>query len=131
MSYRYRNSPRRSSSRWMALRYAGVCKVCGTSLPVDARAFWDASARTVTCDALDCAEADGLTTTEPLTGPWDKRTDTRVLTESRVRPAAPAQFTAARFGSRKVYTARLNSGAVVSVNANGRCEDAPCCGCCT
>ncbi|AIY32238.1 hypothetical protein PBI_TINAFEYGE_75 [Mycobacterium phage TinaFeyge] len=31
----------------------------------------------------------------------------------------------------KTHTIVLNSGAVLSVNAKGRCEDAPCCGCCT
>ncbi len=33
-----------------------------------------------------------------------------------------------RYGSR--YT-RFNSGAEVWTNKNGRCEDAPCCGCCS
>lgn len=27
--------------------------------------------------------------------------------------------------------ARFSSGAEVFMNRNGRCEDAPCCGCCT
>jgi hypothetical protein len=26
---------------------------------------------------------------------------------------------------------RFGSGATMTVNANGRCEDAPCCGCCS
>lgn len=30
-----------------------------------------------------------------------------------------------------VVSIRFNSGATMSVNAHGRCEDAPCCGCCT
>jgi hypothetical protein len=30
-----------------------------------------------------------------------------------------------------VISIRLNSGAVLSRNARGRCLDAPCCGCCT
>jgi hypothetical protein len=33
-----------------------------------------------------------------------------------------------RYGSR--YT-RFSSGAEVYTNRNGRCEDAPCCGCCS
>jgi hypothetical protein len=123
----YRGRGRRSSSssrsRWMDLRYAGACKVCGGHLPAGTRAYWDAAARTVTCTAIECVDADGLTTVEPLTGPWDKRTDTRVLAASRVGAAAPAPA--------RVHTVRLNSGAVLSVNARGRCEDAPCCGCCS
>ena len=30
----------------------------------------------------------------------------------------------------KVVTTRFSSGAVVTMNARGRCIDAPCCGCC-
>ncbi|QJD52206.1 hypothetical protein PBI_JF4_77 [Mycobacterium phage JF4] len=43
-----------------------------------------------------------------------------VLAETRVGMAAVP-----------VHTITLNSGAVLTVNARGRCEDAPCCGCCT
>ena len=37
-----------------------------------------------------------------------------------------------RYGNRTTssYT-RFSSGAEVYTNRNGRCEDAPCCGCCT
>lgn len=69
MSY-YRNKYRRSTggagSRWMNLRYAGTCKVCGNSIPKGEFAYWDAGARTVTCERIDCADADGLTTNKPL-----------------------------------------------------------------
>lgn len=30
-----------------------------------------------------------------------------------------------------ISVARFSSGAVVTQNRRGRCEDAPCCGCCT
>jgi hypothetical protein len=117
---RGRASGRRSfGSRWMDLRYAGTCKVCGRSVPAGALAFWDAGARTVTCGAIDCADADGLTTNKPLTGPWDHRTDTRVLADGRVGSAAPV-----------VDVYRFSSGATMTRNRLGRCEDAPCCGCC-
>jgi hypothetical protein len=33
-------------------------------------------------------------------------------------------------GTRSTYT-RFSSGAEVFTNRNGRCEDAPCCGCCS
>ena len=82
---------RGGGSRWMSLRYAGTCKVCGSSLAAGALAFWDAGARTVTCERIDCAAADGLTTNEPLSGPWDKRTDTRVLADHRIGSAAPVR----------------------------------------
>lgn len=32
---------------------------------------------------------------------------------------------------REYFEIELNSGARLSVNRNGRCEDAPCCGCCS
>jgi len=99
----------------MDLRYAGTCKVCGAALPAGARAYWDASARTVTCWSLACCEADGLTTRQ-CHGPagW-------------VTERLPQRVGAAALG---VVTTRFNSGATTFRNARGRCEDAPCCGCC-
>ncbi len=117
---RNRRSASRAGSRWMALRYAGTCKVCGSRIAAGAWAYWDAAARTVTCERIECCDADGLTTNKPLTGPWDKRTDTRERTDHRIGTAAP-----------RVIATRFNSGAVVYQNARGRCEDAPCCGCCS
>lgn len=108
-----------SASRWMALKYPGICKICGANIPAGDRAYWDIATRAVTCTRIDCADADGLTTNQPLTGPWDTRTDTRVLADHRIGAAAPS-----------VIVTRFNSGATVSVNARGRCIDAPCCGCC-
>ena len=127
MSYnRYNRSRRPSSgagSRWMNLRYAGACKVCGATIPAGELAYWDAAAKTVTHRRIDCADADGLTTHKPSTGPWDKRTDTRVFTDHRIGAAAPTPP--------RITVTRFNSGAVVYQNARGRCEDAPCCGCCS
>ena len=34
-------------------------------------------------------------------------------------------------GRPAVHTIRFASGAIMTQNARGRCEDAPCCGCCT
>lgn len=119
----YRNSYRRSSaprSRWMELKYAGTCKVCGTTIAKGALAYWDGAAKTVTCHGIECCDKDGLTTENPLTGPWDTRTDIRERTETRHgRPAAT------------VVATTFNSGATVYQNSRGRCEDAPCCGCCS
>jgi hypothetical protein len=123
MTYRSRRSSTGSGSRWMQLRYAGVCKVCGRKIPAGASAYWDAAARTVTCQWIDCADADGLTTIEPLTGPWDTRTDLRVRADHRIGSPVPT--------APRVITTRFNSGAVVYRNARGRCIDAPCCGCCS
>jgi hypothetical protein len=36
-----------------------------------------------------------------------------------------------RLASRGLFVTRFSSGHVVTRNARGRCEDAPCCGCCS
>jgi hypothetical protein len=126
MAYNRSRNYRRTSgagSRWLNLRYAGACKVCGASITKGDLAYWDAVARTVTCEAIDCADADGLTTNQPLTGPWDMRTDTRVLADRRIGLAAPVPV--------RMVATTFNSGATVYQNSRGRCIDAPCCGCCS
>jgi hypothetical protein len=125
MVYNRSRNYRRTSgagSRWMELRYAGTCKVCGSAIPAGELAYWDVSARAVTCKRIDCADSDGLTTNQPLTGPWDKRSDTRVLADHRIGSAAPVPV--------RVMATTFNSGATVYQNSRGRCIDAPCCGGC-
>lgn len=102
----------------MALRYAGRCKVCGSSVAAGDRGFYDADAKTVTCERIECAKADGLTTVKHPTGPWDKWESHDVLAESRIGAPAPAD-PFAKTRSRGYYGRDA-----------GRCEDAPCCGCC-
>jgi len=114
----YRGGGGGAGSRWLTLRYAGSCKVCGAELPAGSFAFCDAATRAVTCERIECAEADGLTRQEwsgsPVSGQF-----VRVRVERRVGIAAPG-----------VIVSRFNSGATTYRNARGRCEDAPCCGCC-
>jgi len=54
--------------------------------------------------------------------PADKADEARALVAGNHRPRAQ------RYGS--TYT-RFASGAEVFTNKRGRCEDAPCCGCCS
>ncbi|ASZ75514.1 hypothetical protein KIW74_gp14 [Mycobacterium phage Kimona] len=123
---RGRYARRQSGSRWMNLHFAGMCKMCGNEIRAGQRAYWDARNRNITCTQIECAKADGLTKQEwkgsPVSGQF-----VDVLAETRIGPAAVPNYRPAP----RVHTVRLNSGAVLSVNANGRCEDAPCCGCCT
>ena len=122
-AYNRRGNYRRSSgagSRWMNLRYAGQCKVCGGRIAASESAYWDASARTVTCHAMACCEVDGLTTVKLPTGPWDHHNGITVRADHRIGSAAP-----------RVIVTRFNSGSTIYQNARGRCEDAPCCGCCS
>jgi hypothetical protein len=62
---------------------------------------------------------------------WDVPDEHADAARALVADAGPARPRAARgprYGSR--YT-RFSSGAEVFTNARGRCEDAPCCGCCS
>lgn len=62
--------------------------------------------------------------------PSDRADEARALVDG-AGPVAPRQsrpYRSNRDGSR--YT-RFASGAEVFTNARGRCEDAPCCGCCS
>jgi hypothetical protein len=60
--------------------------------------------------------------------PADKADEARALVAGAgpARPAGRGRFS--RYGS--TYT-RFSSGAEVYTNRRGRCEDAPCCGCCS
>jgi hypothetical protein len=125
MSTNYRRNRRatigRSSSgagsRWMNLRFAAPCKVCGSPVPAGGRGFWDAAARAVTCSAIDCAKADGLTTQQwqgsPVRGQY-----VTVLSSRRIGDVAPSD-----------PFSKTRSRGYFGRDA-GRCEDAPCCGCC-
>jgi hypothetical protein len=104
----------------MPLRYAGTCKVCGETVPAGDTGFYDASARTVTCSQIVCAKADGLTRSEwagsPVSGSW---VDT--LSDKRIGAGADTEGD---------YFAKTRSRGYYGSDAR-RCEDAPCCGCCS
>lgn len=116
---RYNGPPK--PARWMELRYDGSCHVCGSAIVAGTRGFYDPESREVTCTDMVCAEKDGLTT-EVLSWP---NTYTKRLNTHRVGPRAPSVTPT------RVTTTRFNSGAVEYRNSRGRCEDAPCCGCCS
>lgn len=51
---------------------------------------------------------------------------------SEPQPAAPhGRYMRQRLGRYGSHHARFSSGAEAYVNKRGRCEDAPCCGCCS
>jgi hypothetical protein len=117
MAYRSRTYSPPRPARWMDLRYAGNCAQCGSSLPKGARAFYDPSDRTVCCTDMACAEPHGLTEEKYVGAPGSGRWVT-VLSTRRIGGLQPDPF--ARTRSRGYYGRDA-----------GRCEDAPCCGCCT
>lgn len=120
-------------SRWMRLRYAGSCKVCGEDIAAGELAYWDAGAKTVTCERnrWACALADGLVEAEPGSTWVGNPNGVQRLRERRAGTAAPVHPNAVHSTGPRVIVSRFNSGATVTMNARGRCEDAPCCGCCT
>lgn len=128
MAYARRGYGRSSSprpARWMELRYAGVCAECSTALPAGARAFYDPADRSVCCTEIACAEAHGVTEEvwqgSPTSGGYVVR-----LAETRMRASGENAWARGQ-----VSVARFSSGATAFVNRNGRCIDAPCCGCCS
>lgn len=75
-----------------------------------------------------------------LGGTWNKAGQGWLVPEinadaakALVANAGPSTYTPRRrerYQTRSNYT-RFSSGAEVFTNRNGRCEDAPCCGCCS
>ena len=109
MTRRYR-STRASTprvSRWMALKYPAACKVCRAPIAAGATAYYDYNARTATCGDPECTKADGLTREE-----W------------RGSPVSGGYVTV-------TAERRLGEGYRTWKQRYGRCEDAPCCGCCS
>jgi hypothetical protein len=105
----------------MNLHYAGRCHVCNGDLATGARGFYDPATRKVTCTAIKCAGQDGLTTMEwygaPTSGRFIERlNDHRIGNGYDSGPSTPAR--------------RGNRAGNGFVRKYGRCEDAPCCGCC-
>lgn len=110
-------------ARWMDLKYAGRCQVCHATLPVGTRAFYDPRDRSVTCTSIECAKAAGITKQEwhgsPVSGNWvDVLSETRLGTQVQ-----HAEWTDDDY-------ARGHSATQTWKQRHGRCEDAPCCGCC-
>lgn len=67
-----------------------------------------------------------------LGGKWSKR-QRGWLVPSTVAEQAQALVDSAPVSERpsKSITYRFNTGRTMMQNRNGRCEDAPCCGCCS
>jgi len=61
-------------------------------------------------------------------GGWDVPADAAPAAQALIDAAGPVRPRRGRF--RSTHT-RFNSGADVFTNRRGRCEDAPCCGCCS
>ena len=71
-------------------------------------------------------------TWNPAAQGWDMPDDKVVQAEAIVAAAGPSTYTPRRrrYSGGGSYT-RFSTGAEVFTNRRGRCEDAPCCGCCS
>ena len=91
----------------MIARYPGTCADCGRPIrPGDSIAFFGRGH----AEHQACAEERGATEETELSA---------TLRSDRVT------------ARRGLSVTRFASGAVVTTNSHGRCEDAPCCGCCS
>ena len=90
----------------MNSRYAGRCCTCGARFPEGTRIEYSRNApRGCKARHVDCASPSA-------------------------RHVEPARRLNERPRQRSTYT-RMSSGVELYTNANGRCIDAPCCGCCS
>ena len=96
-------------------KYAGTCANCGDEFPKGTQIEYDRNAEAgYKATHADCDAIHGIL---PHFDEFDQ-----IDSESRARYD----------GSNSVsWVATFNSGAEMYQNRAGRCEDAPCCGCCS
>lgn len=85
-------------------RYAGKCVNCGDTVPPQAGKLFK------------------------LDGKW--RVECRECSPD-INLKGLSRYDLQGGGPKDIHVIRLSSGQAYTQNANGRCEDAPCCGCCT
>jgi len=121
-------------------RYKGRCRGCGSPFPAGTRIGW-AGKRTSyheACipagEAPQCAECRGSGTVyvgitkEPVPCPTCHEEAHEALRQKAYPNSAP-RLTRAQLA---VCAEAEDRGATMTwTNSGGRCEDAPCCGCCT
>ena len=107
----------------MISKYPGTCRDCGQPVSRGARIAYHGRGRGVSCakcasEAEDDYEAQGagFTDAEDMEGGLPSR----AMLESD-----------GRLARRGLTVVRTSSGWSGTRNSRGRCEDAPCCGCCT
>ena len=100
----------------MHSKFPGTCRDCKATVPKGALISYHGRGAGISCAACSGADADDA---EP------------------VREDAAAGFqrgtlaTDRRLARSGLSVFRFSSGATMTRNSRGRCEDAPCCGCCT
>lgn len=103
--------PPGATMKTMLAKYSGVCRACGKPIaPGDSINFFGRghAEHVGCCVRLEPRDEDAFAGLEPGTLANDRR-----------------------LAKRGLSVTRFASGAVHTQNSKGRCEDAPCCGCCS
>lgn len=100
----------------MTSKFDGVCRDCGFKVTRGSEIVYHGRGAGITCAAC----MSGQETEEEET-PEDERAGLEAGTLASDRRLARQGLTVVRF----------SSGESMTRNSRGRCEDAPCCGCCT
>jgi hypothetical protein len=100
-------------------KYRGKCCECGEGIQKGDVIGWDGRAF---CEGCAIEEGDAERAAREREG--DER-------EGEFPPSAAVLAADRRSHERGVSVFRFSSGAVMTQNRRGRCEDAPCCGCCS
>lgn len=95
----------------MQSKYPGSCRVCGSRVAAGETIAYHGRGLGISCAAC----ADEADTNEDDFAGLERGT----LANDR------------RLASQGLTVVRTSSGAVWTQNRRGRCEDAPCCGCCS
>lgn len=97
----------------MISKYPGVCKACHEPVRRGDSIVYRGKGQGITC--ADCASSDDVPQADE-----DDSADLERGTLASDRRLARQGLTVVRFSSGESFTQ----------NSRGRCEDAPCCGCC-
>jgi hypothetical protein len=103
------------------VKIATVCKRCGGAIPIGTKIRYGGRGRAYHM-AAECPAASGRTVAAAARHARYEgvsSTNEEELAAQYVNPHGVSNYT------------RFSSGAEVYTNKNGRCEDAPCCGCCS
>lgn len=115
-------------------RYPGRCSGCSADVAALAGVLGRKIRRRFTVKCLRCAgvtEADLPPLPEPrVARKLDDNEDVDCDDPDNAAPPVPA-YVRHRDGRRSIVTYFPVTGATIYQNRNGRCIDAPCCGCCS
>ena len=102
-------------------KYAGICRRCNGPIAIGQKIRYGGPGRSYHLKA-ECPAG-----TDTDAGEIDTAA---IAIADGADPADPAYAPIRRRQYGSTYT-RLSSGAEIYTNRRGRCEDAPCCGCCS